>query len=298
MYYIEAALHSKIPAFLFAGCCLLASFGMGNMSQANSMADGLRSNFGIPPIVTGCVAAALVGIVIFGGAARISKITEVIVPWISVVYILGAVVAIGIYWKAIPEVLSMIFKEAFQLRAVSIGIARGVFSNEAGLGSSVIAHARADVDHPARQGLWGIFEVFADTIVMCTLTAFVILLTNTPKISTENGTALTSAAFSEVFGVGGGMFVGISLVFFAFATMLGWCYFGQVCTKYLFGKKGETVYSLLYVGMIIIGSVASLTFVWEISDVFNGLLAIPNLIALFLLRKKVVELWKDYEKQG
>lgn len=298
MHYIEAAFHSKIPALFFAVFCLLASFGMGNMSQANSMADGLWSNFGIPPIITGCVAAGLVGIVVLGGAARISKITEFIVPWMSVIYIMGAVIAMIIYRRLIPDVLSLIFREAFSLRALSIGIARGVFSNEAGLGSSVIAHARAEVDHPAKQGMWGIFEVFADTIVMCSLTSFVILLTNAQTLTTANGTALTSFAFSEVFGVGGGMFVGISLAVFAFATMLGWCYFGQVCMSYLFGKKSECLYSTLYIGMIIIGSVASLTFVWEISDVFNGLLAIPNLLALFLLRKKVIALWQDYEKQG
>lgn len=298
MYYIEAAFHSKLPAVLFALFCLLASFGMGNMSQANSMADGLRSNFGIPPMVTGCVTAVLVGIVVIGGANRIGKMTERIVPWMSVIYIMGAIVAIGIYWREIPAVLSLIVRHALEPRAVSVGIARGVFSNEAGLGSSVIAHARAEVAHPAKQGMWGIFEVFADTIVMCSLTAFVILLTNVHKISAENGTALTGAAFSAVFGRGGGMFVSISLSIFAFATMLGWCYFGQVCAGYLFGKKSEKLYSLIYPAMIVVGSVASLTTVWEISDVFNGLMAIPNLLALFLLRKKVISLWKEQEPQA
>lgn len=305
MYYIKHG--TKLPwlASVFALFGALASFGIGNMTQSNSIAQALETKFGINPLWTGIVLAVLAGIVILGGIKRIASVTEKLVPFMAAFYILGSIAIILMNIGRIPGALGLIFGSAFSAKAavggfagatlkqvMKMGIARGVFTNEAGLGSAPIAHAAAKTDHPVRQGMWGVFEVFVDTIVICTMTALVILVTNQWDSGLQ-GAALTSAAFDTGFK-GGGFIVAIGLTLFAFSTILGWAYYGERCMDFLFGAKSVMVYRLLYVPFIIIGSIGKLQEVWAISDTLNGLMAIPNLVAVFMLQGVVMLLVKDF----
>lgn len=327
MVYMERGLKSKLLASLFSLFCIFAALGMGNMSQSNSMADAVSYTFGISKLTVGTVTSILAVLVIFGGVKSIASVSEKIVPFMSIFYILGAIAIIIAHSHNLPAAIISVFKEAFNFKAVGggvlgygvtlamkKGISRGVFSNEAGLGSSVIIHAASDTREPVVQGMWGIFEVFADTIVVCTITAFAILCSgvydqqiyltsmgldrlngNTALLDAlPNGVALTSLAFSTTFGNAGTVFVTLSIVLFAFAALIGWSYYGEKASAYLFGPKSVTLYKLIYCVVIIIGAVSRLEFVWNISDTFNGLMAIPNLIAITLLSGKVVGLSKDY----
>ena len=256
--------------------------------------------------MTGVIIAIITGLVIIGGIKRIAGVTEKIVPFMAILYIVGAGAVIVVHYKAVPDALSAIFSGAFAFeplaggiagsamaRAIQVGISKGVFSNEAGLGSASIVHAAADTPHPARQGLWGAFEVFADTLVFCTITALAVLscgLWENPEIT---GVTLTQKTFESVFGPFGGAFLAVSIIFFAFATIIGWSYYGERCGEYLFGAKFLMPYKVVYVLMTAVGAVLELTLVWDLSDTLNGLMAIPNLIGLFALSGMVFKLTKE-----
>lgn len=307
MYYIARGLGQKWLAKVFALFGALASFGIGCMTQSNSIAESLKTSYGIDPKIIGIVLAVLAGIVIIGGIKRIGTVTEKLVPFMAAFYILGAIVIILINFTKIPEAFSLIFTSAFTghaavggfagstlMMAMKLGVARGVFTNEAGLGSAPIAHAAATTDHPVRQGLWGVFEVFVDTIVICTMTALVVLVSGVWDSGLQ-GAALTTAAFEEGFR-GGKNIVSVGLALFAFSTILGWSYYGEKCTQYLFGKKFIIVYRLIYIPLVFVGAIGGLQYIWAISDTLNGLMAIPNLIGLLFLSGAVVTLVKDFFK--
>ncbi len=307
MYYIENGLGKswKWLAVLFAFFGALASFGIGNMTQANSVALAVEGSFKIPPLATGIVLAVLTGLVIIGGIKRIGAITEKLVPFMAAIYILGGLFILLSNVAAIPGAFAIIFKEAFtgtaavggfagatMARAIRYGIARGVFTNEAGLGSAPIAHAAATTDHPVRQGLWGIFEVFADTIVICSITALAIITTGAWETG-ESGAVLTTLAFNTAIP-GGGIIVTIGLVLFAYSTILGWAYYGERCLEYLAGTKPILAYRLIWVVFIVIGAVGGLEFIWSLADTLNGLMAIPNLIGVLFLSGTVFKLTKEF----
>lgn len=309
MIYMEQGLHSKPLAISFAVLCMLASFGMGNMTQAHSVSEAIKVSFGGDSLVIGVCLAILLACVILGGIGRIASVTEKLVPFMAIGYMLGAIVVLVICSNnIIPSFLS-ILEGAFSFRSASggilgygvkrammVGISRGIFSNEAGLGSSVIVHAVSDVDEPVIQGFWGIQEVFLDTIVMCTLTALVILTTGVyDGLGNMDGIVLTTKAFEVVFGRQGGNFISISVIIFGFATLVGWSYYGVKCVEYLFGEKWVPLYQGVYCGSTVIGCTMQLQTVWNLADNLNGLLAIPNLIAILLLSKSVFKEMKRFE---
>lgn len=295
MVTIERGLHQKWLAVLFSVFCLLASFGMGNMAQANAIAGAFQSTFSLRPIAVGAVAAAVVGAVIVGGLRSVAALTEKLVPAMSVAYLLGSLAVIVAHIGALPEALLSIFTGAFGPRplaggvggyllmtTIRTGVSRGVFTNEAGLGSSVMVHAAAETDEPARQGMWGIFEVFLDTIVVCTLTALAVLQTGA-HLGGGEGAGIAVAAFSSVFGAFGGVFVSCAVAVFAFATIIGWSYYGECAFRYLFGPRCVMLYRVAAVAMVVAGSALRLDLIWELSDTFNGLMMIPNLSSVLLL---------------
>ena len=307
MYYLKNGLHSKLLSKLFALLATLAPFGIGAMVQANSVSDAVNASFGVPVWITGLVVAVLVGLVIIGGIKRIGQFAEKVVPIMSVAYILGSIIILMLERSQILPALGAIFTDAFTgtaaaggfagstvSMAVRWGVARGVFTNEAGLGSAPIAHAASHIDHPVRQGLWGAFEVFVDTILICTITALVILTSGLWTDSALNGAALTTAAFESGFS-GGGYIVSIGLTLFAFTTIVGWSYYGEKSLEFLAGSTKFTIpYRIIYIGLAFVGSVGGLATVWDIADTLNGLMAIPNLIGLFALNGVVVRLIKDF----
>ncbi|WP_208560487.1 alanine/glycine:cation symporter family protein [Marinilactibacillus kalidii] len=305
MYYLTKGANMKWLAIVFAAFGTLATFGIGNMVQSNSVADSLNATFGIDPLITGIVLAVLVALVILGGIQSIGKVTEIIVPFMAAIYIIGGVTIIVLNITLIPEAFRVIFHDAFTgtaatggfvgssiMLSIRYGVARGVFTNEAGLGSAPIAHAAATTDHPVRQGLWGVFEVFADTIVLCTITALVIVMTGAYDTGLD-GAPLTTAAFEEGLAYGGYV-VTFGLIFFAFSTLLGWSYYGERCMEFLFGPKSIMIYRLVYLPLIVVGSVGGLRAVWALADTLNGLMALPNLIGLLLLSPMIVKLTKEY----
>lgn len=306
MYYIEKGLKMKWLAVIFSIFGALAAFGIGNMVQSNSVAAALDTTFGIPPIATGIILAIAAGAVILGGLKRIASVTEKIVPFMAVFYIVGALIILVLHITEIPKAFALIFQNAFTpasaiggfvgatvMTAMRRGVARGVFSNEAGLGSAPIAHAAAKTDHPVRQGLWGIFEVFADTIVICTLTALTILATGVWN-SGETGAALTTAAFNDGLPGPGGYIVAIGILFFAFSTILSWAYYGEKCAEHLLGSSVNKFYRILWLPLIVVGAISSLDLIWDIADTLNGLMAIPNLVGLVLLSGVVIKLTKEF----
>ena len=299
MYYIEKGLHCKPLAVIFAVLCTLAALGMGNMTQANSAAGAAQNCFGIPPWVSGAVLTAAVGLIIFGGIDRIAKLTEKLIPLISVVFTSMVMIVILINFQKIPAAFENMFVEAFDLKCVSgglmgygmsralkYGISRGVFSNEAGLGSSPIVHSAADTDSAYRQGMWGMFQVFIDTTVLCTLMALCILTTNSEQ-SGLDGIELSIYTFESALGSIGGIFLSLSILIFAFATLVSWCYYGEKSLEYLSGDRYIRIYRIIYSLVTFVGCTMHLSLVWEISDTLNGLMAIPNLIAIVLLSGKI-----------
>ena len=298
MYYIERGMKCKWLAVIFAVFCTLAAFGMGNMTQSNSVSGALE-NFGISPKISGMILAVLVGGIIFGGIDRISKLTEKLVPFMAVIYTIAVLIVIGVNFREIPNAFKEIFEQAFDLksvaggfmgygmsRAVKYGISRGVFSNEAGLGSSPIVHSASDSDEPYQQGMWGIFQVFVDTIVMCTLMALCILTTKADKTGLD-GIELSTYSFESVLGIVGNIFISLSIVMFAFATLVSWSYYGERSFEYLTNGKYIKIYRVIYAVVVYIGCIMEITLVWEISDTFNGLMAIPNLTAIIFLSGEV-----------
>ena len=321
MYYLKDGLGSykgckqigAILAVLFSAFCLLASFGIGNMSQVNSIAANMTSAFSIPATSTGIVLVIIGALVIVGGLKRIAAVTEKLVPFMAIAYVIGALVIFFANIGHVGAVFTAIFKGAFGLRAVGGGIVgsgvklaltwgmkRGVFSNEAGLGSSVMVHSSSNVKEPVRQGMWGIFEVFADTMVVCTLTAFAVLSSGLIDLDTGavlvdvSGSALVGQAFATVFGSFGPAFIAIAILLFAFSTVLGWSHYGSKACEYLFGTKSTIVYKVAFVLMIFIGCTMNLGLAWDLSDTFNGLMAIPNLIGVIALSPVVMKITKNY----
>src|SRR5665648_63934 len=305
MYYIQNGLKWKWLAIIFSTFGAIAAFGIGNMVQSNSVAAALQEQFSIPPLATGLVLAVLTALVILGGIKRIGAVTEKLVPFMAAIYIIGALIIIIANASQIPAAFELIFKYAFSpvaatggfvgatmATAMRRGISRGVFSNEAGLGSAPIAHAAATTDHPVRQGLWGVFEVFMDTIVICSLTAIAIMVSGLWD-SGATGAALTTQAFNASLP-GGGYIVSIGIVLFAFSTILGWSYYGERCAEYLFGEKAIMPYRLLWIPAVVIGSVGGLNFLWNLADTLNGLMAIPNLIAVLALSGIIIKLKKEF----
>ncbi len=324
MYYLRDGLGAKkgfkhigaVLAVLFSVFCLLASFGIGNMSQINSIAGNMKSAFNIPPFATGIFLMIIAGLVIIGGIKRIAAVTEKFVPFMAILYVIGAVIVCIANIDQTAAVFSSIFKGAFALRAVGGGIVgagikqaltwgmkRGVFSNEAGLGSSVMVHSSSNVKEPVRQGMWGIFEVFADTMIVCTLTAFVILssglvdLDTGKVISTASDSALVGEAFAGVFGSFGPAFIAVAILLFAFSTVLGWSHYGTKAFEYLFGTKATLVYRIVFIAVIFFGATMNLSLAWDLSDTFNGLMAIPNLIGVLSLSPIVMKITKNYVKR-
>jgi AGCS family alanine or glycine:cation symporter len=305
MYYIEKGTGQKWLATVFAGFGALAAFGIGNMVQSNSVAASLQESFGVAPLVTGLVLAALTALVILGGIKRIGAVTQLLVPGMATIYILGALFIILSNASAVPAAFGLIFSSAFTPTAatggfagatlamgIRFGVARGVFSNEAGLGSAPIAHAAATTDHPVKQGLWGVFEVFVDTLVICSLTAIAIIVSGLWD-SGVTGAALTTQAFDQAI-VGGGYIVSIGIMLFAFSTILGWSYYGERCAEYLFGPKAIVPYRIIWIPFVVIGAIGGLNFIWDLADTLNGLMAIPNLIGVVLLSGTVISLTKEY----
>lgn len=305
MYYITNGLGWKWLAVLFALFGAFAAFGIGNMVQSNSVAAALQSSFNLNPWVTGIVLAVVTALVIIGGIKRIGAFTEKLVPFMAAIYILGGLVIILINAAKIPAAFALIFSSAFTgkaavggfagatiAQAIRFGIARGVFTNEAGLGSAPIAHAAATTDHPVRQGLWGVFEVFADTLVICSITALAIVTSGVWE-SGATGAALTTAAFEQALP-GGGYIVSIGIVLFAFSTIVGWEYYGERCAEYLFGPKANMIYRILWIPFVLVGAIGGLEFVWSLADTLNGLMAIPNLIGVLALSGTVFKLTKEF----
>ncbi len=315
MYYISEGLKerkivkhfAKPLSVLFALFCVLASFGIGNMSQVNAIAVSLENSFNVPPLAVGIIVAVIVGFILLGGVKRIGAVAEKIVPFMAIIYIILTLSVVVINIDSIPSVFSSIFRNAFGLsaigggisgavvkNAITMGFKRGVFSNEAGLGSAVIVNSVSDVKEPVVQGMWGIFEVFFDTIVVCTLTAFTVLSTGVLETSKHEGSALVSDAFAGVFGEFSGMILAVSITLFAFTTILGWSFYGTKSVEYLFGKKTTVIYKIVFSLFIVVGATMNLSLVWEISDTLNALMAIPNLIGVLLLSGQVAKITKNY----
>ena len=314
VYYIRAAFKGtfgKVLAVLFAVFIVVALGFSGNMVQANSIGAAFTEVFKargiqIPPLVFGLIIAAVAAFIFLGGTQRLAAVVEKLVPFMAAVYIIGSLILIVMNITQLPAAFKMIFVGAFDpdavmgagagiavREAIRFGVARGLFSNEAGMGSTPHAHARAKVENPHKQGLAAMVSVFIDTFVILNLTVFSILTTGVMDTH-KTGTALTQAAFSQAFGGFGDIFVAVCLLFFAFSTILGWHFFGLTNMKYLFGEGAGKIYSILVVGFVIVGSVLKVDLVWSLSDFFNGLMVIPNAIALWALSGVVVNICKKY----
>ncbi|WP_242218607.1 sodium:alanine symporter family protein [Bacillus cereus group sp. BfR-BA-01380] len=300
MYYLEHGLGKKWLAILFAIFGTTASFGIGNMVQSNSVAEAMKINFSVSPVVTGIVMALFIAIVILGGVKKIGKVTGFFVPIKAFFYIIAGLIIIFYHIDQIPTAFQFIFSGAFHgtaaaggfagatvASAIQIGMARGVFANEAGLGSAPIAAAAAKTDSPAKQALVSMTGTFLDTFVVCTITGLVLITTGAWN-SGKTGVEATTFAFQTVFGSAGSMILGIAIILFAYSTMLGWSYYGEKCVEYLFGYHAVRYYRLIFVGMITFGANLKLGLVWTFSDIANGLMAIPNLIGLIGLSGVVV----------
>lgn len=321
MFYLQDGLGGKknckwigkILAVLFSAFAVIASFGIGNLAQANTISGNMQAAFGIPRWLTGAFLTVVAALVIIGGIQRIAAVAEKIVPFMACAYTIGALVILFMNLSSLGAVFGSIFKFAFTARgvaggavgiAIKMGFKRGIFSNEAGLGSSVMVHSASDVKEPVKQGMWGIFEVFFDTMIICTMTAIVVLSSGVIDLSTGMLTAafadidtntLVASAFSTSFGSFGGMFVAIAVLFFAFSTTLGWSYYGSRSWSYLFGEKTAVFYKVVFVAIIFVSSVLTdVALPWSISDTFNGLMMVPNLIGVVALSPLVVKITKNY----
>lgn len=305
--YIEHGLGMKLLAKIFCVLLVVASFGIGNMTQANAAALSLESTFGLSPVLTGAVLSVGVFAVTAGGIKRIASAAERIIPPMTAVFILASLAVIIKNYRAVPSALGSILHGAFSLRAaaggaagygikkaVRYGVARGVFSNEAGLGSNAIIHAAADTDSPAEQGCWGILEVFLDTVLMCTLTAVTLLVSGAD--TKGDGASMCAEAFSTVFGRMGEAFVSVSILIFAFATLIGWSYYGRRGLEYLVGEKSRRAYNVIYAAAVFLGCISELELVWELSDLANALMAVPNLVSLCMLSGEAAREIKAYLK--
>ncbi|MGN0165961.1 MAG: alanine/glycine:cation symporter family protein [Lachnospiraceae bacterium] len=333
MYYLQDGLGAKkhckglgrFLAVLFSIFAILASFGIGNMGQINKITINIQSAFfssvpdkkigGIPviPLVIGIILMIIAALIIIGGLQRIAATAEKIVPFMAVMYVIGCLIVFIMNISNVGAMFSAIFRFAFGVKAVggaAVGIVfkqvvtqgfkRGVFSNEAGLGSSVMVHSSSNVKEPVVQGMWGIFEVFFDTFIVCTMTAIVVLSTGYIDLDTGlavegvNDATLVASAFGLVFGKAGEMFIAIAMLLFAFTTVLGWSQYGTRAVEYLLGRKGAKVYQVIFVLMIISGALMTSSLAWDISDTFNGLMMVPNLIGVLALSPVVMKITKNY----
>ena len=314
VYYIRGAFtgtFGKVLAGIFAVLIIIALGFTGNMVQSNSIGSAFYEVFRsrgleIPQLVFGLILAAITAFIFIGGVSRLASVVEKLVPLMAGIYIVGSLILIIMHIGALPNAFRMIFVGAFNPEAVlgagagiavreaiRYGVARGLFSNEAGMGSTPHAHARANVENPHQQGLAAMISVFIDTFIVLNLTVFSILTTGVLD-SGKTGTALTQLAFSTSFGGFGDIFVAICLFFFAFSTILGWHFFGQVNVEYLFGTKATKFYSFFVIVFVIVGSTLKVDFVWSLSDFFNGLMVIPNALALWALSGIVISIAKKY----
>ncbi|MCR4922516.1 MAG: alanine:cation symporter family protein [Lachnospiraceae bacterium] len=334
MYYLRDGL-GKIPGYetigrvlatFFALFAILASFGIGNMGQINKITINIQSAFfessdpvmltaGIPLVnlIIGVVLMIIAGVIIIGGLKRIAAVAERVVPLMALLYVVGALIITLIHFTNIGAMFASIFKFAFGVKAVAggaVGITvqqvitqgckRGVFSNEAGLGSSVMVHSNSNVKEPVKQGLWGIFEVFADTFIVCTMTAIVVLSSGQIDLNTGlpvegvSDATLVAKAFGSIFGKPGEWFVAIAILLFAFTTVLGWSHYGSKSVEYLFGETGVRIYRFIFTIMVVLGSIMTSSLAWDISDTFNGLMMVPNLIAVVALSPVVVRITRNY----
>ncbi len=317
MYYMENGLNMKWLGVIFACFATLASFGIGNMTQANSIAAALQQTLHIDPKITGAIIMVIVAVVILGGIKRIAQVTEKLVPVMGVIYVALGIITIVMNAGKLPAAFAVIFQGAFNpsavaggvlgytiMNAIRFGFARGVFSNEAGLGSAPIAHAASSTDNPVKQGMWGAFEVIFDTFIICTITALVVVMSGLwgPEGAGLDGAALSIAAFQNSVGIFGAAGVTIGTVLFALSTLLGWSYYGEKSIEYLF--KGSSIvggvklgYKIVFILLTFVGSIGGLKLIWDIADTLNGLMAIPNLIALILLSGTVTKLVKEYFRE-
>lgn len=310
-YYIKNGLGSKGLASFFAIALIIALGFIGNMVQSNSIADAVSRAFNIPQIAIGIFIAIIAGLIFIGGMKRIATFAELVIPIMAAVYILGSIVVLIIFKENIIPVFKSIIIAAFNpeavvggaagigiQQAVRFGIARGLFSNEAGMGSTPNSHAVADVSHPAEQGLAAMIAVFIDTVLVCTATALVILATGANNLDVI-GVGVTQEAFNIAFGPIGEKFLAVCLTFFAFTTVIGWYYFGENNIRFLFKeKKAIKIYQIIVLVFIILGSYQKVGFVWSLADMFNGIMVIPNLIAIFCLFKESKSMLKDYDEQN
>lgn len=333
MYYLRDGLGAKkncknlgkVLAVLFSIFAILASFGIGNMGQVNKITINIESAFfrnvpeykigNIPviPLAIGVVLMIVGALIIIGGLQRIAATAEKLVPFMAITYVIGCLVVFFMNIDQVGAMFAAIFKFAFGVKAVggaAVGIVfkevvtqgfkRGVFSNEAGLGSSVMVHSSSNVKEPVVQGMWGIFEVFFDTFIVCTMTAIVVLSTGFINLETGmpvegvNDATLVADAFGQVFGKVGEMFIAIAMLLFAFTTVLGWSQYGSRAVEYLFGQKGVKIYQVIFVLMIVSGSLMTSSIAWDISDTFNGLMMVPNLIGVVTLSPIVVKIVRNY----
>ncbi|NLW22006.1 MAG: sodium:alanine symporter family protein [Tissierellia bacterium] len=309
-YYLRDGLKSKFLSVFFAIAIIIALGFVGNMVQSNSIAVALNSAFNIPNWIGGVLTAIFAALIFIGGMGRIASFTELVVPFMAILYIAGSlVILVANYTQLIPA-FRTILSSAFSIRAaaggvigatvkeaVRFGIARGLFSNEAGMGSTPHAHAVAKVEHPAEQGLVAIFGVIFDTLVICSITALINIVTGSHTLGLT-GIEMTQKAFNLGLGNFGTGFIAISLFFFAFSTIIGWYYFGESNIRFLFGRKGINIYRILVLVFIVIGSTLAVDMVWKIADLFNGLMVIPNIIGLLILSPKVIAVLADYEKSN
>ncbi len=333
MYYLKNGLGkfkgfggiANVLAILFAIFAILASFGIGNMSQVDSITESISTAFfknvdlgtiaGIPAInfLIGGALVLIVGLIVVGGLKRVAAVTELIVPFMAIFYVIGSLIILGMNITVLGDVFVSIFSFAFSVKAATGGIIglvtkailngckRGVFSNEAGMGSAVMAHTSADVKEPVKQGMWGIFEVFMDTFVICSMSALVFLSSGLVNLETGllvdetmSKAQLATGAFASVFGSFGEMFLAIAMFFFAFTTVLGWSQYGTKAVEYLFGIKASKVYKVIFTLLTISGALLTSSLAWDISDTFNALMMIPNLIGIVVLFPLVAKITKNY----
>ena len=333
MYYLKDGLGAykgfktigKVLAVFFAIFAVLASFGIGNLGQINKITLNIESAFfnnvtaptfaGVSVVnwIIGVVLMLIGGFIILGGLQRIASFAERIVPFMAIAYVIGSLIVMICHYDKIGAMFAAIFKFAFGAKALAGGLAgealklavkngckRGIFSNEAGLGSSVMVHSNSNVVEPVKQGMWGIFEVFADTMIVCTMTAIVVLSSGFIDLETGvvaegvSDATLVAKAFGNVFGIGGEWFIALAVLLFAFTTVLGWSHYGSKAVEYLFGVKGAKVYKVIFVVMMVSGAVMTSSLAWDISDTFNGLMMIPNLIGVLSLTPLVIKLTNNY----
>jgi len=310
MYVLKNGLKLPWLGAVFALLTALAAFGIGNMVQANSVADAVRASFGISVQVTGLVLMALVALVVLGGIRRIVEVTQYLVPFMCIAYVLGATTIIILNASELPRAIGLVFDGAFNgtaavggfagagvMHALRLGIARGLFTNEAGLGSAPIVHSAAVTDHPVRQALYGVFEVFIDTFVVCIVTGLVLLTTGAWELPLD-GAAMSAKGFElGLPGAWGHTVVTIGILLFAFSTLVGWSFYGETAAVYLLGARAAVPYRIAWVGAVWFGATGSLQLVWGVADTLNGLMAVPNLIAVLgsaaLIRRLIREFFDE-----